>query len=459
MRWERKVRCSPRSVRLAEGRETLAAAAAADPGLAWVHAALADTYRLEGQSEKALAELELADQSGATAYTLYVRGQILGTLGQDREAADQLRQAWILEPSPGIADELSSILGRLGTHADLVESLEIVDQALAIDPSAVFLLARRADTLRLLGHYVEALAAADQFLRDNRSNDVSGLRALILADLGRAAGALELADAILAKESGNLFAQYARIEALVVLRRYDEALADTESMLARIPDDFFARVMKATIFCNIGRYAEVPRLLAHLLEENPDQPLINALAGYALRRTAPPDLPACAEHMQRAAEAEPQEPWYQVELADALDELDHVDEARQIRQRVLDQTPTGSQATARRLGFSGWAALFIDRADEAAALLSESVQLDPDDLSLRFALALALLHTGRDELAIDEYAASLRLASHLSSDEYRNALIREALSDLRQARERGRLDAIPAAAQEAESQLCGALSD
>jgi tetratricopeptide (TPR) repeat protein len=232
----------------AEGREALADAAAADPGLTWVHAALADTCRLEGQPEKALAELDLADQSGPTIYSLYVRGQVLGALRRDREAAEVLRQAWVLEPGPGIADELSSILGRLGTHNDLKESLAIIDQALEMQPSAVSLLARRADTLRMLGRHAEALAAADQFLRDNHSADVSGLKALILADLGRAAEALELADGILAKESGNLFAQYAKIEALVVLRRYDEALADTESMLARIPDDYFATVMKATIF-------------------------------------------------------------------------------------------------------------------------------------------------------------------------------------------------------------------
>ena len=316
--------------RPAEGREALAAAAAADPGLAWVHAALADTYRLEGQSERALAELDLADQSGTTIYSLYIRGQVLGRTGTRPGGCGHVAAGMDLEPGPGIADELSSVLGRLGTHNDLKESLAIIDQALGIEPSAVFLLARRADTLRLLGRQVEALATADQFLRDNRSSDVSGLKALVLADLGRAAEALELADVILAEESGNLFARYARIEALLVLRRYDEALADTESMLASIPDDYFAIVMKATIFCNIGRYSEVPRLLARLLDGNPDQPLINGLAGYALRRMVPPDLQACADHMQRAAEGEPQEPWYQIELADAFDGLDRADEARRI---------------------------------------------------------------------------------------------------------------------------------
>lgn len=442
-----------------QGRAALVAAAEADPGLAWVHAALADAYRLEGQWERALVELDLADQSGSTAYTHYIHGQILSAMGRDREAADQLRQAWVLDAGPGIAEALSSILGRLGTQTDLEESLAVIDRALAMQPSAVSLLARRSDTLRMLGRHVEALAAADQILSDNGSTDVSGLKALILADLGRANEALKLADEILAIEAGNLFAQCARIEALVVLRRYDDALTDTDSMLARIPGDFFAITMQATILCNIGRFEEALRVVAPLLERTPGQPLLNAFAGYALRRRTPPDLVASAEHMQRALDGEPREAWYQVELADTFDGLDRAEEARRIRQQVLDQTPTGSHVTARRLAFSGWAALFIDRADEAAALLSESVQLDPEDLPLRFALALALLHTGQDELAIDEYAATVRLAGHLSSEEYRKTIIREALSDLRRARQRGGLDPVQLAADETESQLRVALSD
>ena len=403
--------------RRTEAAEALTAAAAADPSLAWVHTALGEVHRLEGRWDQALAELDLASRGGQTAYTHFVRGQVLAAAGRNEEAADHLRSAWQLEPGPVVAEELARILALSWKHADLEEAPTVTDQALTAQPSAPSLLARRADTLRLLGREPEALAAVDQYLAIEDDPNVSALKALILADIGRGDEALELANAVLGRDPGNVSAQTAKIGALTLRYEYNEALAAVDSLLADTPGDSFRIVLKGLILCNLGRYADTINWLLPQQEKDPDHPLTNALIGCSLHRLDPPDWENAATYLTRAAQGDPADAWYQIELADALDELGRAAEAQRIRERVVDQAPTGREATARGLGFAGWAALFLGRTDEAATLLSEGTQLDPGDVPLRFILALALLHAGRDELAVDEYKAAISLTGQLKSRE------------------------------------------
>ena len=165
-----------------------------------------------------------------------------------------------------------------------------------------------------------------------------------------------------------------------------------------------------------------------------------------------------ADYFRRAVDEDPDETWYQIELADTLDLLGREPEARQIRRQVLDRTPTGSRATSRSLGYAGWAALFIDHTEDAVTLIGEGVQLDPRDFPLRFAFAFALLHAGQDELAIDEYQAVVVASGKMKSRRYREAIIREALSDLGWARRRGRLEAVQVSAAAVESLLSAVLT-
>ena len=91
-------------------------------------------------------------------------------------------------------------------------------------------------------------------------------------------------------------------------------------------------------------------------------------------------------------------------------------------------------------------------------LIGEGVQLDPRDFPLRFAFAFALLHAGQDELAIDEYQAVVVASGKMKSRRYREAIIREALSDLGWARRRGRLEAVQVSAAAVESLLSAVLT-
>ncbi len=441
-----------------EAAQALTAAVDDDPSLLWVHAALADIHRLEHRWGEALGEVEFASADGETTYTHFLRGQIFAGMGDNTAAAEEFRTAWTMQPSPVIAEELASVLALLGGQSNLEESLAVMDMTLSARSATRSLRTRRAETLRMLGRPSEALAAIDEILDDGEDVNVSALKALVLAELGRGAESLELANAVLDKDPESMFGRCAKVEAYMAKNEHEDALDAVESLLAKTPGQPFAITLKGAILCNIARFQDAVHSLIPTLSENPDQPFANALVGYALRRQEPPDLPSALDHFRRSVRKDPDEVWYQIELADTLHLLDRESEARQIRQQVFDHAPTGNRVTSRNLGYAGWAALFIDHPEDAVTLIGEGVQLDSEDLPLRLAFALALLHADRDELALDEYAAVIAACGKLKSKGYRTAILREALSDLEWARQRGRLDAVLEAASGAESQLSTALN-
>jgi tetratricopeptide (TPR) repeat protein len=443
--------------RHAEAIETLTAASQARPSPAWIHAALADVHRLDQHWDQALAELDMATIEGETAYTHFVRGLILSGLARTEEAADQLRMAWIMQRSPEIAEELTQVLGLLGARSALEESLAVMDETIAAQTATRTLLTRRAETLRTLGRLPEALSSIELLLADGEDSSLLGLKALVLADLGRGAEARDLADAALASDRGNIFARCARIEACMAANEYEDALAAADALLADVPGHRLGTLLKGVILCNIARYRETVQTLASVLDDDSGQPLAHGLTGYALRRQDAAQSRRASDHLRRAVALDPGERSYQVELADILFTLGSQAEACDISQQVLDSVPTGSQVTARKLGYAGWAALLLNRPDEAVTLLGEGVQLDSTDLPLRFTFALSLFHTGRDELAMDEYQAVIAACEQLESRAYRAAILAEALADLRRARERGRLDAVRACEEETEARLSAAL--
>jgi tetratricopeptide (TPR) repeat protein len=443
--------------RPAEAIEALTAASQARPSPAWIHAAIADVHRRSQRWEQALAELELATIDGETAYTHFVRGLVLAGQGRTGEAADELRTAWTTQRSPEIAEELTRVLGLLGTRSALQESLAVMDQTVTAQPPTRTLLSRRAETLRTLGRPVEALAVIDLLLADGEDVNLLGLRALVLADLGRGTEARELADAVLVRDRGNIFARCARIQACMADYDYEDALAAADSLLADAPRHRLGLLLKGIILVNIARYHDTVQTLAPMLDEDSGQPLAHGLTGYALRRQDPAEPLKATDHLHRAVELDPDDRWYQIELADALDQLGRQAEARRISRQVLDNVPAGSQVTARKLGYAGWAALLLDHPDEAVTLLGEGMQLDATDLPLRFSFALSLFHAGQDELATDEYEAIIAACGQLKSRAYRNAIIAEALADLRRARQRGRLDAVETSEAQAEASLLRAL--
>ena len=154
----------------------------------------------------------------------------------------------------------------------------------------------------------------------------------MLADLGRGAEARELADAVLVRDQGNLFARCGLIEAYMADNDYEVALAVADSLLEDVPRHPLGVVLKGAILCNIARYPDAVRALAPMLDDDSGQPLAHALTGYAFRRRSPPSCSRQPTISRRAVELDPAEPWYQIELADTLDLLGREPEARRLGQ-------------------------------------------------------------------------------------------------------------------------------
>jgi tetratricopeptide (TPR) repeat protein len=429
-----------------EAEAALTASIAVDPMLPWVHASLAELYRLDDRADDALDELNRAAAGGdETAYTRGTRGQIFASRGRVDEAIDELRAAWTLDQAVWIADALAAALAERAQLGDIAEALAVIDHALSNEAAPRAMLAQKADLLRMSGQFVNALTAIDQYLSGlSASEDDTALatKAHILVDLRRSSEALELSELIISRNETYTFARYAKIRALVGLNDYDRAMTELDSLLHTSPADPFALRMKASLCCDLRRFERALEVLREDLYDSRSEALTNALTGYCLRRMRPPDLEAAVTHLRVAVLEDPNDLWYKIELADTLDEtLADADEAERLRHEVLARVRPDAPASASDAAFAGWAALALGNAHEAAARLRDAVQIDPGELGTRFALALALLQAGPDERdqAEDEYEGTVSLADRQPSRERRDAVVTEALDDLHRAQAMGRI--------------------
>ena len=115
----------------------------------------------------------------------------------------------------------------------------------------------RAETLRDLGRYEEALAAFEDTIRRFPQNEVAPTaRAETLCDLGRYEEALTAFEDTVRRFPQNEVAPTARAETLRDLGRYEEALAAFEDTMRRFPLDEVAPTARAETLRDLGRHEE-----------------------------------------------------------------------------------------------------------------------------------------------------------------------------------------------------------
>jgi tetratricopeptide (TPR) repeat protein len=115
----------------------------------------------------------------------------------------------------------------------------------------------RAETLRDLGRYEEALAAFEDTMRRFPQNEVApNARAETLRDLGRYEEALEAFEDTMRRFPQDKVAPNARAETLRDLGRYEEALEAFEDTMRRFPQDEVAPNARAETLRDLGRYEE-----------------------------------------------------------------------------------------------------------------------------------------------------------------------------------------------------------
>ncbi|HYG89648.1 MAG TPA: tetratricopeptide repeat protein [Azospirillum sp.] len=286
----------------------------------------------------------------------------------DSRADDALADATAavrLNPALGAAHGLRArLLFARGDHAGAVEAAR---HALALGPARDELRYILVDALRRGSRWPEAEAAALESLR--AAPGMTGLwtmLGLVRHALGRRAEAVEAANRALALEPGLMAAHVNRANSLARLRRREEAVTAFRRALVLDPANSEAALSLGSVLTDLGRWREVPVLLAAVRPNAaihaPDLAHAWHRAGQAAQRGGDP---ASSIHAFRnAARLEPDNAAHHGQLASTLAMAGHHGEAVAAFRRALALAPGNGRLAANL----ATALVTEGRADEAASL-------------------------------------------------------------------------------------------
>lgn len=224
---------------LREAARLFAGAIEIDPDYLEAHIALADSYAqlyttgaitLQEMQEAGQSHIELAvERAPDSAYAQAVLGRYQDADGQV-QAGDTFRRAIELNPNSVIALDIYADYLRESGRAQ--QSLEVIDQALALDPLSVSLYHDQGRALIYLGRFDEAQQAFDRISQINPGNPYAahgaGFAAVLSGQLVRAANysdqamQMDLADFENAASSALIYLSLGDMD--MARQRVDEAL-------------------------------------------------------------------------------------------------------------------------------------------------------------------------------------------------------------------------------------------
>ncbi len=261
--------------------------------------------------------------------------------GRFAEAVDVVGQALALDPANARAHKLLGMaLAQLGRHDDALAAFE---RAIAQQPDFADAYGSRGDVLLDLGRHAEALASYDQALAlapDSTADWCN--RGAALQALERYEDAVASFDRAIAVEPRFAEAHYNRGGALALLKRHDEALAAYDRALAIAPDYADALNNRANALKELGRHPEAVASVERALAIQPDH------AAALVTRAAV--LGALGRHEEALAScdialiANPQNFDAWVKRGNALIELQRFEEAIATLDRVLAIDPGYDEA-------------------------------------------------------------------------------------------------------------------
>jgi predicted O-linked N-acetylglucosamine transferase (SPINDLY family) len=172
--------------------------------------------------------------SPAAAASLLEKAVAHHQAGQLRQAEALYRQ--ILQISPGHPDALH-LLGVMACQVGRCEmALELIDQAIQINPRVAEYHSNRANALHALRRYAEEVESCDRAIHlKPESAEAHGNRGNALNGLGRYQEALESCDQAILLKPGFAKAHANRGNALNGLRRYQEAVASFDTAIQLDP--------------------------------------------------------------------------------------------------------------------------------------------------------------------------------------------------------------------------------
>ena len=422
----------------------LAASVAIEPSLVWalidlgeVRAELGDTagagnafdraLRLDPNNVRALSgRADVERRRGDLDAARLTVDQALSVAPESAEAlTDDARVRYAADDNPGAEAQLRHAIELNPDFADahawlgevlrmldrLPEALEALDRAVALDPEAAFSRGTRGQVLLALGridegiHDLQAAVDAAPSISWARESLADGL-----TRLGRWDEALREYELLL--EEGR------RVEELQVkivgvheaAERYEDALRIVEEMLARDGDSVAALVVKGHIQLETARFDEALENLNHAVELDRDNDWATYLRGWAHRNLGPDHADAAKADYKRAIDLDLTYPEYRQKLGELIAVLEGRAAARPHYEWVLEHLDPAARADPFDVLVLGWAQAGLADYDGAARSFRRALQVDADDVPTRFDLALALLASGRVDLALREYDDAVQRA-------------------------------------------------
>jgi tetratricopeptide (TPR) repeat protein len=200
-------------------------------------------------------------------------------------------------------------------------------------------------------------------------------------------------------------------DVLRCLNRYDEAGVAFDRALDLDPNSSQVIGYKAYYLCEAAAYNEAAELLKRAIAVSPEQAWFHSLLGWALEHLDRSTAAEAEQAFARASELEPENPFHRKGLANMIYDSGRREQAEAMLEEIIKQQviPSGGGVEASLISLLGWCHYRLRRYDEAVRLFQSSLSIDDNDIRAQFALALALLESGRGR-ANDEYEEGVKRA-------------------------------------------------
>ncbi|MDJ0947455.1 MAG: tetratricopeptide repeat protein [Alphaproteobacteria bacterium] len=321
-------------------------------------------------------------------------------------AAERIYRA-LLDEEPDNPDALH-LLGLVARQTGkLDEALDLIDRAIAQDPSVALYHNNRGYVLQDLGRSAESLAAYDEALRlDDGNAEAHNNRGNALALEGRLGDALAAYDRALDLDAAYAEAHYNRANALAAMGRLEDALAAFDAALAIRPEFAEAHNNKGNVLNALGRFTEALAAFDAAVRTAPDAAVAHVNRGMALNRLGRREDALLA--LEEALRLAPGLAEAHNSRGTVFQGLGRPDEALAAVERALELRPNFAEAENNR----GSVLLALGRTAEALTAFEAATSLNP---------ALAEAHNGRASALIeldrlDDALAALDEALRLKPD-------------------------------------------
>lgn len=275
----------------------------------------------------------------------------------------------------------------------------------ALDPKDFSAGLDRAAALFDMARYGDALEAYNQLLvLEPTHTHAATRRGLCLQRLGRHRDAVEALDRVLDHDKDHVNARRIKAESLAALGNRREAVSEMDVAIGTDPKNVRLWLFKASLHQQGGEAEAARRCLAKALEVDPKNgEALEARAQLLLSRGHAQEAIGDLEALTRS-HADHADGW--LLLAEALEAVGRLDEARAALARGLEQRPKDPTALRQAAALERRAG----NPSAAAGHLEHAVEVEPRDVPLIVELGETYQEGGEGVKALAAFETALRLA-------------------------------------------------